>query len=753
MNTLFRQGLLAALALSLAACGGSSGSKKSTATGNTTSSMASVTSSSTTVLSSTATTSSSETSSISSPGNSSSSATLSSTSSVLNSSATNVSSATSSAVAANLQGTAAIGAAISGTVIAIDINGLASPAATTSAEGAFIVDVTGMTAPFILTITGTSNGKQVSLNSIASSVGQTVNITPLTDLIVSTAAGMPGASALASKCVPVNNQTPQECLDFLTAATTANNLSNAVTAVKNMIAPLNTGNADPITSSFSADGTGMDKLLDQIVMAPALNQGETASITLIATNTPLGHVAMPATAGGTATPAVTTPSDSQLELATSAGDTFSEIKTCLSSFNALYEGAEFTPPNATRVEEFFDGSFNMGQSVNKDLLVNVLSGEGELAFRGFGFFPSGFTPYNMSQLSELEISTLSADLATEDVVSARETSAIGFTNKLPTSAWISVRIASDAGLVSMKMVKSTAYTGCPGGWKMAGTQHMDMHMNARITRDIDQQKKVSYRRTWSVHINAADVEEEDARIARVVVSGPGFSHFGGKAKPVGDKASIPLINGGEFEVDLIIDDETGYYQNSEELQSCQDLAASASDVPQGTFCVDETQAAPGKIYGWTFEDEAGNVLSAFPFQVNAVPISKAFAEANADALFARITQVTPPTLSSLNEAIANAVEDLEGLFSFSYTQQQNVYGSHMDNCHIILRNAEYQVIFVAERNALGHESSCTFTTDGLNSGSLAKPQGAVSHGSISVATSVLGNQAISSQPYPQQSLK
>lgn len=749
MNTLFRQGLLAALALSLAACGGSSGSKKSTATSNTTSSLASVTSSSTTVLSSTATiSSSSETSSVSSPGNSSSSATLSSTSSALNSSATSVSSANSSAVAANLQGTAAIGAAISGTVIAIDINGLASPAATTSAEGAFIVDVTGMTAPFILTITGTSNGKQVSLNSIASSVGQTVNITPLTDLIVSTAAGMPGASALASKCVPINNQTPQECLDFLAAATTANNLSNAVTVVKNMIAPLNTGNADPITSSFNADGTGMDKLLDQIVMAPALNLGETATITLIATNTPLGHVDMPATAGGTATTTVTTPSDSQLELATSAGDTFAQIKTCLTSFNALYEGAEFTPPNASRVEDFFDSSFNMGQAVNKDLLVNALSGEGELAFRGFGFFPSGFTPYNMSQLNELEISTLSADLAAEDLVRTRETSAIGFTDGHPSSAWVSVRIASDSGLVSMKMVKGTAYTGCPGGWKMAGTQHMDMHMNARISRDIDQQKKVSYRRTWSVHINAADVEEEDARTARVVVSGPGLSYFGGKAKPVGGKASIPLINGGEFEVDMIIDDATGYYQNSEELQSCQDLA-SQSDVPIDTFCVDETQAAPGKIYGWTFEDEAGNALSAFPFQVNAVPISKAFAEANADALFAKITQVTPPTISSLNAAIADAIEDLEGLFSFSYTQQQNVYGSHMDNCHIILRNAEYQIIFVAERNALGHESSCTFTSDGLNSGSLAKPQGVVSHGSISVATSVLGNQAISSQPYPQ----
>jgi hypothetical protein len=86
-----------------------------------------------------------------------------------------------------LPGTAAIGAPIAGTVIAIDVNGIISPPATTSALGAFIVDVSGMTAPFLLNIVGTAGGSQVTLSSIATAAGQTVNITPLTDLIVSTA--------------------------------------------------------------------------------------------------------------------------------------------------------------------------------------------------------------------------------------------------------------------------------------------------------------------------------------------------------------------------------------------------------------------------------------------------------------------------------------------------------------------------------------------------------------------------------------
>jgi hypothetical protein len=75
---------------------------------------------------------------------------------------------------------------------------LPDPCRRVEIEHAFTVNVAGMTAPFILTITGTSGGQLVTLNSIATAAGQTVNITPLTDLIVSTAAGQPGGSAFAS---------------------------------------------------------------------------------------------------------------------------------------------------------------------------------------------------------------------------------------------------------------------------------------------------------------------------------------------------------------------------------------------------------------------------------------------------------------------------------------------------------------------------------------------------------------------------
>lgn len=73
----------------------------------------------------------------------------------------------------------------------------------------------------------------------------------------------------------------------------------------------------------------------------------------------------------------------------------------------------------------------------------------------------------------------------------------------------------------------------------------------------------------------------------------------------------------------------------------------------------------------------------------------------------------------------------------------------MDNCSLYLRNGSVQVLS-AEQNAVGQETSCTFTTDGLNSlaseSSLFNFATATS-GTIGLATSVLGNQAVSSQPY------
>ena len=213
-----------------------------------------------------------------------------------------------------LSGTAATGAPIvSGNVVAIDSSTPAKTfTTTTSSLGAYTVNVTGGTAPFLLTVTGTVGGQPVTLSSVATALNQTVNITPLTDLIVSTAAGTPGGNALVSLCTP---PVQTGCSAALAAATTGTNLSAAVTAVIAMVTPLSASISNPLTTAFVADGTGMDAVLDQILVTPASSQGATATVTLVSIPTQqLGTVTMPATAGGAATPTPVTPPTSNAGL-------------------------------------------------------------------------------------------------------------------------------------------------------------------------------------------------------------------------------------------------------------------------------------------------------------------------------------------------------------------------------------------------------------------------------------------------------
>jgi hypothetical protein len=84
----------------------------------------------------------------------------------------------------------------------------------------------------------------------------------------------------------------------------------------------------------------------------------------------------------------------------------------------------------------------------------------------------------------------------------------------------------------------------------------------------------------------------------------------------------------------------------------------------------------------------------------------------------------------------------------------------MDNCGLVLFDQTFKVLLNAEQNAVSMETACTFSTNRLNwlvsnvpntavSGtSLFKFTGTAASGLINVTSIVLGNQATSSQPYP-----
>lgn len=88
--------------------------------------------------------------------------------------------------AGNLTGTAAIGAPIPNGIVKILCDDQALPEAATDAFGKWSVDVSGCSAPYLVRIKGSVGGKDVDLLSAADAedVGEIVNVTPLTHMIV-----------------------------------------------------------------------------------------------------------------------------------------------------------------------------------------------------------------------------------------------------------------------------------------------------------------------------------------------------------------------------------------------------------------------------------------------------------------------------------------------------------------------------------------------------------------------------------------
>lgn len=642
-----------------------------------------------------------------------------------------------------IAGTAATGVPIVGQVVAIDKNGNKF-FATSSATGAYTVDVAGPpagVAPFILSITGMAGGKAVTLNSVATGAGQTVNITPLTDLIVSTAAGQPGGAALATLCASADQTA---CKAALTAATTGTNLSAAVTAVTNMIHPLNLTDINPLTGPLTAgSGAGMDAVLDAILVTPAPDQGAMATVTLISVpGQQLGTVTLPATAGGTATSSTVTPPPSSLTDAAKATTALAEIRTCLASFNALYPASMTTPPTATQVSPFLDTTFTLGggdqagwvwmftHKATADAGTN-----GGFAIPGLTITAAGFSPFDFTAQPSGTLLTTTPALSS-------------------TTAWVGINIGgtSNGGFGNFKMIKGTAYAGCPGGWKMAGTGHIEVHMHARISKNA-MGGTPTYSRQLPLHVNTTVAEA--AGIGSIKVHGPGLSAYdSAKATGVGTATDITLVTPA-VPTPPTVQPPTMQIQGAqvgwdEAIPSCQDLRLDGSSLT-GTPCYDDTAVAPGAVYTYTAYDGAdpntAAVLYAFPFQINAVPLSRAFAQANDKDLFAQNITVTPGSIGALYPATAGA--PLDGIIKLSYTQS-NVYGAVTNNCGVGFNDAS-GTIFQAEQNADGlptQQTSCTFTTAGLNSGSLAVPAVMFAgDGYVNVGNKVLGNQAGSIQPF------
>jgi hypothetical protein len=93
-------------------------------------------------------------------------------------------------VAVVFTGTAAVGAPLVGTVTVKDSAG-ATKTVQIGTNGAYSVDVTGMTGPFVFRASGSANGQTFTVHSVATSADASgkINITQLTDLVAANVGG------------------------------------------------------------------------------------------------------------------------------------------------------------------------------------------------------------------------------------------------------------------------------------------------------------------------------------------------------------------------------------------------------------------------------------------------------------------------------------------------------------------------------------------------------------------------------------
>ncbi|NOX08140.1 MAG: hypothetical protein GXP22_01390 [Gammaproteobacteria bacterium] len=161
----------------------------------------------------------------------------------------------SSSVANVLSGTAATGAPIAGYVYITDINGIEINVPI-QADGSYSIDVSGMTAPFILRAIPNDSNLPVQY-SYATASG-TVNITPLTSLALFLANNQEDLDTLRTNWANRSGTITAWGLTIAQAKINAN-FYNYFTRIG-----LDPSSYNFFSAAFNADGSGFDELLDTL---------------------------------------------------------------------------------------------------------------------------------------------------------------------------------------------------------------------------------------------------------------------------------------------------------------------------------------------------------------------------------------------------------------------------------------------------------------------------------------------------------
>jgi hypothetical protein len=201
-----------------------------------------------------------------------------------------------------IQGVVAVGAAVSGaSVVVKDADATTSDVTTTAgADGSYSADVSALKAPFVVSATGTLNGEPVSIvavvPSVSGSANNTANVTSLT-------------TAVAALLAPGGDLSTLNTPATLATAASATKVADATALVVNTLktdpeisAALGAG-FNPLTTVFTANGTGIDGVLDKLEVTVATTGVSISNNSAAITSTGAKPAPVVLTAAQTATPA------------------------------------------------------------------------------------------------------------------------------------------------------------------------------------------------------------------------------------------------------------------------------------------------------------------------------------------------------------------------------------------------------------------------------------------------------------------
>jgi hypothetical protein len=156
-----------------------------------------------------------------------------------------------------VSGVAAAGSAIVGNVTLKDAAAVPRELTKATSDGSFSFDVTGLTKPYLLRVTGKANGTDYLLYSLAGDQG-TANINPLSHLVVSVAAA--GADLAQLYAAPGTSGIQG----------IAGNLGQALLEVQSVLKPLlvkyGVAAVDPIAGDFKVGVSALDLMLDKVTL-------------------------------------------------------------------------------------------------------------------------------------------------------------------------------------------------------------------------------------------------------------------------------------------------------------------------------------------------------------------------------------------------------------------------------------------------------------------------------------------------------